>query len=183
MILVVSAPSGGGKGTILAEVLKQDPRLVHSVSVTTRKPRQNEVNGVHYSFMSVGEFESRKDAGDFREWAEVHGNYYGTLNEEIDTHTASGEDVVLELDVQGKRSMEAARPEAKTIFIMPPSLEILEQRLRDRGGLSEEELQTRLKNAEDEIAVRDEYDYIIVNDELEHAIARFKEILMELRRD
>jgi guanylate kinase len=132
--------------------------------------------------MSAEKFKSHVEAGDFLEWAEVHGNCYGTLNAEIEKHTASGEDVVLELDVQGKRSIETAHPEVKTVFIMPPSLDVLEQRLRDRGGLSENDLETRLKNAEEEMAARGEYDYVVVNDELNDAVKRFNEILMELRQ-
>lgn len=181
-IVVVSAPSGGGKGTILARVMAEDERVVHSVSVTTRKPRVNEENGTHYWFATPEEFKQWIAEDQFFEWAEVHGNYYGTLNSEIEKHTSTGHDVVMELDIQGMRSVKAQRPEVKTIFLMPPSLEILEARLRDRGGLEEEDLQIRLGNAREEMDARDEYDYVIINDSLDKAVSEFNDILNTLRR-
>jgi guanylate kinase len=162
-------------------VIAEDERIVHSISVTTRAPRETEVDGVHYHFMTVEEFKAAEDNDAFLEWAEVHGNFYGTLHSEIEKHIASGEDVVLELDVQGMRQVKAERRDVKTIFIVPPSLEVLEQRLRDRGGLTESELKTRLLNAKVEIGAQVEYDYVIVNDKLDDAIARFNEIVKELR--
>lgn len=179
---MVSAPSGGGKGSILSPVVDADDRLVHSVSVTTRKARKNEVDGVHYTFMTPEAFEASVEADAFLEWAKVHKNFYGTLRSEIEKYDASGDDVVLELDVQGKRNLLTARPDAKTVFIMPPSLEVLEERLRARGDLEESELQIRLANAKVEMAASGEYDYVIVNDKLEDAIAQFIEILKELRQ-
>ncbi|MFP6581225.1 MAG: guanylate kinase [Candidatus Hydrogenedentota bacterium] len=182
-VIVVSAPSGGGKGSILKPVVNADDRLVHSVSVTTRGPRDNEVDGVEYTFVTPDAFKASVEADEFLEWAEVHENFYGTLRSEIEKHDASGEDVVLELDVQGKRNLLSAKPNAKTVFVMPPSLKVLEERLRARGGLTEPELQTRLANAKEEMAASGEYDYVIVNDKLEDAIAQFIEILKELRQD
>lgn len=179
--MVVSAPSGGGKGTILGAVMAEDKRVVHSVSVTTRKPRVNEEHGKHYWFATQEEFKQWIAEDKFFEWAEVHGNYYGTLNAEIEKHTSTGHDVVLELDVQGMRSVTAQRPEVKTVFLMPPSLEILEARLRARGGLEETDLQIRLGNAREEMDARAEYDYVIVNDLLDKAVGEFKTILNTLR--
>ena len=180
-IVVLSAPSGGGKDTILNHVTQTDSNLVHAISATTRQPRETEEDGVHYHFMTVDAFRAAVKAEQFLEWAEVHGNFYGTLKTSVEESTGSGKDVVLELDVQGKRSVDTVRPDAKTVFIMPPSLEVLEQRLRDRGGLTETELQTRLLNAQVEMAAKEEYDYVIVNDKLSDAIARFNEILTEIR--
>lgn len=181
-ILIVSAPSGGGKGTILGQIMAEDDRIVHSVSVTTRLPRENEIHGMHYCFATPAAFKQWIAEDKFLEWAEVHGNYYGTLNEEIEKHIASGHDVVLELDVQGMRSLKAAHPEVKSIFIKPPSMEVLEARLRTRGDLKEEDLQTRLRNAYDEIEASTEYDYVIVNDSLPQAVSECKNILTTLRQ-
>ena len=181
-ILIVSAPSGGGKGTILGQIMAEDDRVVHSVSATTRQPRVNEVHGTHYWFTTPEEFKQWIAEDKFFEWAEVHGNYYGTLNEEIEKHVISGHDVMMELDIQGMRSVKAARPEVKSLFIMPPSLEVLEARLRKRNDLDEEELQMRLQNAHDEMNARDEYDFVIINDSLDQAISECKAILKTLRQ-
>ncbi len=162
--------------------MADDDQVVHTVSVTTRKPRVNEIDGKHYWFTTPDEFKQWIAEDKFFEWAEVHGNYYGTLNEEIEKHTASGQDVVLELDVQGMRSAKAARPEVMSMFILPPSIEVLEARLRSRGGLTEDELQTRLHNAQTEMAASTEYDYVIINDSLDTAVSECKNILMKLRQ-
>jgi guanylate kinase len=182
-IVVVSAPSGGGKDTIIGKVLERDKEIVHSVSATTRQPRNNEKNGIHYWFMDVDEFMENVDKEAFIEWAEVHGHLYGTLHSEVDKQLNQGLDVVLELDIKGKRSVKEAEPNVKTIFIEPPSLEVLEQRIRDRGGLKDHEIKTRLRNAEFELQAKDEYDYIILNDILEDAVNDFRRILEELRNN
>lgn len=181
-ILVVSAPSGGGKGTIIATVMNDDKQIVHTVSATTRKPRKTEENGKHYWFMTVDEFNRKIEENAFIEWADVHGNYYGTMRTEVESHLRAGHDVVLELDIQGMRSVKATGSEVTTVFILPPSLEVLEQRIRDRGGLEEHEIKTRLLNAEIEMKASNEYDHIIVNDELDHAVTQFKNILADLRQ-
>lgn len=180
-LYVVSAPSGGGKGTILASVLERDPRLKYAVSATTRPPRDGEVDGKHYRFLSDEEFERWKSAGRFLEWARVHSHQYGTPVDGVTTALEAGKDVVLELDVQGMRSVRRVRPSAVTVFIAPPAMDELERRLRARGGLSEAEFKVRLHNAEEELAAKDEYDYIVVNDDLESAIAEFERILAEHR--
>jgi guanylate kinase len=151
--------------------MEQDSHLTLTVSATTRAPRPGEKEGQDYYFLARDEFERRIAAGEFAEWAEVHGNLYGTLGSELDRHTALGEDVVLELDVQGMRSLKAMMPDAVTTFIMAPSLEELENRLRRRGTNDDEDIGLRLENARAEMAARSEYDYIVVNDTLAEAVA------------
>lgn len=177
LVIVVSAPSGGGKGTILNRVFGEDNRLRHTVSATTRRPRKGEVDGRHYHFVDEETFRRWIDEGRFVEWAEVHGSLYGTLHSELVRLTQEGADVVLELDVQGMRSLRRVRDDVVTIFIEPPSLEVLEERLRARGGLSEQALWTRLDNAKDEIAAKNEYDHVVINDDLDQAVADFRAIL------
>ncbi len=176
LIIVVSAPSGGGKGTILQRVSQGDLRLRHTVSVTTRAPRTGEVDGKHYYFVNRQTFDRWVDEGRFAEWAEVHGQRYGTLRAELDRVRGAG-DAVLELDIQGMRSIRGIHPDAVTIFLLPPSMETLEERLRNRGDLSPETLAIRLRNAEAEIATKNEYTHAIVNDDLDAAVAEFQAIL------
>ena len=171
LVFVVSAPSGGGKRTVLSKVMEADPRLTLTVSAATRAPRPGEEEGRDYYFLPRDVFEQRAAAGEFAEWANVHGNLYGTLTAELDRHTSSGKDVVLELDVQGMRSLKARRPEAVTVFIAAPSMQELEARLRNRGTNDEADIRRRLENARTEMAARGEYDYVIVNDRLDDAVA------------
>ncbi|MCC6695268.1 MAG: guanylate kinase [Candidatus Hydrogenedentes bacterium] len=177
IVFVVSAPSGAGKRTVLERVFAQDARLGLSVSATTRPPRTGEVHGKDYYFLDRDTFARRVQAGDFVEWAEVHGNAYGTLREELDRLLASGKDTVLELDVQGMRNVKRIGLDAVTIFIMAPSMEELKRRLRARGTDSAEVVDLRLANARAEIAARGEFDYVIVNDRLEDAAADLAAIL------
>ena len=181
IVFVVSSPSGGGKGTILADVFQRDSRLRHAVSATTRSPREGEVDGTHYHFLDTRRFKDWIAEGRFAEWATVHDEYYGTLKSELDDILNSGFDVVLELDVQGMRSIRQQRDDVVSIFILPPSMEVLEERLRGRGGLSEEDLQRRLKNAEGEMRAKKEYHHIVLNDTLEDAVKTFETILSEAR--
>ena len=178
---MVSAPSGGGKGTILSQAFKRDDSLRYAVSATTREPRPGEIEGRHYIFLSADQFKEWIATNRFAEWAEVHGEFYGTPEQELDDILQSGHDPVLELDVQGMRSMRQQRDDVVSVFIMPPSLEVLEQRLRDRGDVSEEKLRLRLKNAEEEISARKEYDYVILNDDLNEAIDSFVAIVADAR--
>ena len=180
-VFVVSAPSGAGKHTILRRVLGHDPNLVYSISATTRPPRPGETNGREYYFIDRAEFERRIAAGEFAEWAEVHGNLYGTLRAELDRITASGKDAVLELDVQGMRNVKRIGIHPVTIFIMAPSFEELEQRLRARGTDSDEVIAVRLKNARTEVAAKDEYDNVIVNIDIRDAQAQFEAIVKAAR--
>jgi guanylate kinase len=170
-VFVVSAPSGAGKHAVLGRVMALDSGIQYSISATTRSPRPGEVHGKHYYFLDRQDFRRRIEGGEFAEWAEVHGNLYGTFWNELSRKAATGQDVVLELDVQGMRNLTAAVPGAISIFIMPPSMEALERRLRDRGMNSEDEMEVRLGNARAEIAACGSYDYVVVNDNLEEAVA------------
>jgi len=166
LIVVISGPSGAGKSTVAAQVLEKSPELVRSVSLTTREPRTGDVDGEDYDFVSPEEFAARREAGILLEWAEVHGNLYGTEAEQVDRSIAGGKSVLLEIDVQGGRRVKAARPRAILIFLLPPSDEILEERLRGRGTDDEEVILRRLKNAREELESANDYDYQVVNDDL-----------------
>jgi len=180
--LVISAPSGAGKLTILRKVRELEPHLETTVSATTRAPRPGEMDGKDYYFLAADEFQRRLDAGDFVEWAEVHGHHYGTLKQELDRCLDTGHDVILELDVQGMRSLRSLRQELVTVFLMPPSLEELEARLRRRGTDDEEVIALRLRNALDEMAARNEFDYRVVNDDVERAANELRRILQKERQ-
>jgi guanylate kinase len=180
-LFVVSAPSGGGKRAVLGPVFAGDPLLEFSVSATTRAPRKDEVEGRDYYFLSREEFTRRVKKGGFVEYAEVHGNLYGTLREDLERRVDSGKDVVLEIDVQGMRNIQKSGLEAVTVFIMPPSLRVLERRLRRRGTESPEALELRLRNAREEMEARHAFDYIVVNDRLAKAVADMKAIVRAQR--
>jgi guanylate kinase len=179
-IFVVSAPSGGGKTTILNYVREQIPDLVYSISATTRPPRLNEVNGTHYFFLSVEEFKARITRNEFAEWQTVHDNYYGTPRDFIDRTVESGRHIVMDIDVYGKKKFDQVYPDTVGILLLPPSLEILEQRLRSRATDSEAVIQTRLHNArlEMEFAHREgKYEYTVINDVLARAQEEFLGII------
>ena len=178
LLLIISAPSGAGKLTLLNELRKRKAdRFVTSISATTRKPRHGEKDGVDYYFLKREAFIARRDGGEFAEWAEVHGNLYGTLNAELDRCLETGKDAVLELDVQGMRNMKKARSDFVSVFLMPPSLEELERRLRSRGTDDDDVIALRLKNARVEIEERHAFDYIVVNDKIEAAASDLEAIL------
>jgi guanylate kinase len=181
LLIVLSAPSGAGKLTILTALRAQAQDIVTTVSATTRAPRSGEVEGKDYYFVTREEFERRRDADEFLEWAVVHGNMYGTFSSELDRCLASGSDVVLELDVQGMRNLRRLGRGAVSIFLMPPSLEALEQRLRGRAEDSGDEIAVRLENAVDEMEARDEFDHVVINDEIERAVSEMVEILHRAR--
>ncbi len=176
-LFVMSAPSGAGKNAILEEVRRREDRVAATVSATTRAPRPAEIDGVDYHFMDLEEFNRRVAAGEFLEWAEVHGNRYGTLRSEMERCLATGRDVILELDVQGMRSLRRIMPGVVTVFLMPPSMEELERRLRFRGTNDEDDIRLRLANAEREMAARGEYDHVVVNDTIDRAAAEMIQIL------
>lgn len=175
--IILSAPSGGGKTTIAKRVLAERPDVGYSVSCTTRKPRGAEVDGRDYHFISVAEFESARDRGEFAEWAHVHGNLYGTLRREVDRVMQSGRHVMMDIDVQGARTFAAAYPQSVLVFVLPPSGEVLLARLAGRSTESPAALATRLRNARDEIAAVDDYQYVVVNDDLETAVGRVASII------
>jgi guanylate kinase len=179
-IFVFSAPSGGGKTTILNYLRKKMPSLVYSISATTRPPRTNEIDGVHYFFMTVEEFEKKIAMNAFAEWAKVHDNYYGTPREFIDKTIAQGNHIVMDIDVQGKVQFDAVYPESIGILILPPGQSELERRLRGRNTDSEEVIQTRLRNARWEIDFaksNGKYEYTVVNDHLDDAQAQILSII------
>ena len=175
--LILSAPSGGGKTTIARELLRRRTDVGYSVSCTTRSPRGGERDGVDYYFLNRDEFRRRQAAGDFAESAEVHGNLYGTLRAEIDRVLGTGRHVVMDIDVQGARQMRTAFPSSVTVFVLPPSGEVLLERLRARKTESPEQLVARLNSALQELRAIQEYEYVMVNDDLEQAVQRVSAIL------
>ncbi|MBX7259870.1 MAG: guanylate kinase [Candidatus Hydrogenedentes bacterium] len=181
LVIIISAPSGAGKDTILRRVLARDPRIAYSISMTTRAPRCGERDGYDYYFVDCATFERVRDSGGLFEWAEVHGNLYGTPREEVDRLTASGKDVILELDVQGMRNVREAGVDAATIFIMAPSIEELERRLTARATDSAEEIARRVARAREEIKERHEFDYIVINDDLNTAVEDLEAIIRSQR--
>ena len=178
-LVVLSGPSGTGKGTVCGVVRNHLGDAVrYSISATTRKPRTGEEHGREYFFFSKEEFEALRDQNGFLEWAQVYDNYYGTPRAFVEEVLASGKDCILEIDPQGALQVRKATDEAVLVFIAPPSLEELRNRLTDRGTESAEEVEKRLSCAESELAYRDKYDYIIVNDDVETAAAKMEAILL-----
>lgn len=172
LLIVVSAPSGCGKGTILAEVLKND-NFFYSVSATTRSPREGEVNGVNYHFLTREKFEELISSDGVLEYAEYCGNYYGTPRQAVEDKLREGRDVILEIEVQGAMKIREKCPDAMFIFILPPSLDTLRQRLEKRGTETEEVIAKRVGEAAGEISKAYDYDYVIVNDDLQEAVDDF----------
>lgn len=177
--IVMSAPSGGGKTTIARLLLGRRTDVGYSVSCTTRAPRPGERDGVDYHFLSRHEFDQRAARGEFAEWAEVHGNRYGTLRSAVREVMQAGRHVMLDIDVQGARQVTAAFPDAVTIFIIPPSVEVLVARLLGRKSESEEALALRLRNARTELLEAERYQYVVVNDELERSVGEVDRIITE----
>ena len=169
LVFVISAPSGAGKTTLCKSVRLDFPDLLYSVSYTTRKPRSGEREGVDYHFITAEDFKERIRQGRWAEWAEVHGNLYGTSADVIDEGLSAGRDILLDIDVQGTIQILARYPECITIFIMPPDMETLRHRLESRGTDDREEIARRLVNAEKEMARRDLYRHVIINDRLAEA--------------
>jgi guanylate kinase len=176
-LFVVSSPSGGGKGTLVRGVLEVVDNLSYSVSYTTRGPRANEVNGREYFFVDVPTFEEMAADGEFLEWACVHGNLYGTSKQQIAEKTAAGIDMILEVDVQGAASVRQLLMDSVSVFILPPSFALLKERLCARGTDTPESLELRLRNAPDELSQYSAFDYVIINDEIERAVAQLASII------
>jgi guanylate kinase len=176
-VFIVSAPSGSGKSTLVNRVLEQDPRLLFSISYTTRAPRGPERQGESYHFIARDEFERRLEQDEFLEWAKVFDNYYGTSRLYLDRAQAEGRDLVLDIDVQGARQLKERIKDAVSIFILAPSREILEQRLRSRSEDSESVIERRLQGAAEEIRKYSQYDYVLVNRDLNESVVRLKSII------
>ncbi len=182
LLLVLSAPSGGGKGTVLKELFAQDENLRLSVSATTRAPRPGEVHGEQYYFISREEFEKMIESGGMLEHAQYVGNYYGTPKAPVEKWLDEGRDVVLEIEVQGGQQIKKLCPDCVSVFLLPPSMEVLEKRLRGRGTEEDAVVQKRLGAAREEIPHAQEYDYIVYNDRLEDAVADVQAILRAEKR-
>jgi guanylate kinase len=177
ILFVISSPSGGGKGTLIRRVLPRVARLGYSVSWTTRPPREGEQHGVHYYFVTRAEFEEARERGEFLEWAVVHGNHYGTSINVVEKELLSGRDVILEIDVQGAESVRRARVDSVGVFILPPSFEVLRQRLSARRTEDPEQFTTRLRNARAEVGRYAEFDYVIMNDDADRAAAQLASVV------
>ena len=169
-LYVFTGPSGTGKGTILGRALAQDPKVFLSVSATTRAPREGEQNGVHYYFLSMQEFEDKIAQNAFLEHAQYVGNRYGRLEAPVNEQLEAGNDVVLEIEVQGAMQIHKKRPDAVMVFVAPPSMEELERRLRGRGTETEDKIRSRMETAEHEMTYVPQFDYVIVNDDLDLAV-------------
>ncbi len=180
-VFIISAPSGSGKSTVTAELLRIIPNLRFSVSFTTRAPRGQEKDGEAYHFITREEFESRIDKGEFLEYAQVFGNYYGTHISELERAAKDGYDLVLDIDVQGARQLKEKLPEAVSVFILAPSRQILEKRLRSRGQDSEQVIRTRLEEAAEEIRNYSLYDYVLVNREVAASVETLVSIVKASR--
>ncbi len=170
-LFVIAAPSGAGKTTLTRMALAQNSRLALSISTTTRAPRPGEENGVHYHFVSIETFKQMQVAGDFLESAEVHGNFYGTSRQGIESLLAADRDVILEIDWQGAQQVRRVYPESVGVFIVPPSFDVLETRLQGRGQDSSEVIARRVANAREELQHLNEFPYVIINENLDEALA------------
>ncbi len=182
-LYVVAAPSGAGKTTLVRLLLEREPDVHLSISFTTRGPRPGEQDGREYHFVDVATFQVMKERGDFLEWAEVHGNFYGTSKVWIADRLAAGHDVLLEIDWQGAQQVRAVFPEAIGVFILPPSMEELTRRLTGRGTDSAEVIERRLAAAEAEMRHVGEFDYVIINDGLEQALDDLRAVVRASRLD
>lgn len=182
-LFILSGPSGSGKSTLMAQVLQRLPNLVFSVSHTTRSARAGEQDGLHYHFINKAVFLALRDQrpSGFLEWAEVHGNFYGTSVAEVESKLGQGMDILLDIDVQGARQVRELRSDAVSIFLCPPSLEVLAERLQRRATEADDSFALRLDNARKELACAPEYTYLLVNDTLETAVEGFCSIIIAER--
>ena len=177
LLVVISGASGTGKGTVCKKLLAENPEMFYSISATTRNPRAGETDGVEYFFVTLDEFKNWIAEEKFLEYAEVYGNFYGTPIHKIEERLERGEDVLLEIDIQGALNVMKKRPDGVYIFLLPPSLDELKNRIQGRGTESPEVLDVRLKAAANEIAVGKNYQYAVVNDTVENAVEKIKMIL------
>lgn len=181
-LFIITSPSGGGKGTLIREVLRTTANVGYSVSFTTRAARAGEEHGVHYYFVSPEEFEKLIAENAFLEYAKVHGNYYGTSRAQVESEINLGRDIILEIDVQGAEIVKNLMPEAVGIFILPPSFDVLRQRLTARQTEAEADLQLRLANSKLEVEKYKEFDYVVINDELLKASQNLQAVFLAERQ-
>jgi guanylate kinase len=181
LLFIVSAPSGAGKTTLVERLVEQVPDLKMSRSYTSRPAREGEIDGVDYNFVTRSRFEAMVSAGEFLEWADVFGNLYGTSALDTDRILSAGYDLVLVIDVQGTRKVRQRGIETTAVFVMPPSFEVLERRLRGRSKDSEAAIQRRLQVAREEVSAFGEYDFLVINDELTAAVDRLRSIIVAKR--
>ena len=181
-LIIISSPSGGGKGTLIKEILERVPNLGYSVSLTTRAPRFGEEDGRHYHFVTKEQFQKKIDEGGFLEFAEVHGNMYGTSKDQTEKITSEGRDVILEIDVQGAEAVMAKVPTAVSIFILPPSFETLRARLVARATEATNDLDVRLKNSHYEVSRYSRFKYAIINDEVNSAASKLAAVIVAERQ-
>jgi len=181
-LIILTSPSGGGKGTLILQLMANNIGIGYSVSYTTRKMRDGEIDGRDYFFVDDDDFKARIANNEFLEYAEVHGNYYGTSKAVVDSHIAEGKDVILEIDVQGAKSILEKMPQAVSIFIMPPSFEALSYRLTTRATETTEHLSLRLKNSFDEVREHKDFEYVVINDEIASATRRLESIILAERQ-
>jgi len=177
LLILVSGASGTGKGTVCKKLLSEMPEMYYSISATTRQPRDGETDGVEYFFISVEDFKKKIAEGKFLEYAEVYGNFYGTPLYKIEEHLTGGRNVLLEIDTQGALKVMEKIPDGVFIFLLPPSLEELYNRIKNRGTESEETLQRRFNSAKNEIEVGKKYQYAVVNDSVDEAVEKIKSII------
>jgi guanylate kinase len=180
-LFIVAAPSGAGKTSLVNALVADDPRLVISVSYTTRAPRPGESDGVHYHFVPPGSFEQRRQAGEFLECAEVFGHWYGTHRQTTEEILDAGQDVILEIDWQGARQVKETFPDCRSIFILPPSVAALRERLGARAQDSDAVIERRMAEARDELSHWDEFDFVVVNDDFATALDELKSLVRHLR--
>jgi len=187
LLLILSSPSGAGKSTLTRNLVREDRGIRLSISVTTRAKRPSEINGVHYLFIeSAADFEEMRERGDLLEWAQVHGNHYGTPRKPVEQALARGEDMMFDIDWQGTRQIvEKMRSDVVSVFILPPSMTELKARLERRAEDTPDVIERRLRNARDEISQWDSYDYVLINDDLDRTFSELKAILAaeRLRRE
>ena len=174
---IICGPSGVGKGTVVSRLMEADPTLYFSVSATTRAPRAGEADGVHYHFLTRERFQEWIDAGDFLEHAQFVGNFYGTPRRYVDEAMDQGRDVLLDIEIQGAEQIHQKRPEAVRIYIAPPSWEELERRLTGRGTEDREKVRSRLARGREEFAAARDFDYLVINDTVDHAVAEIRAIM------
>jgi len=177
ILFILSGPSAVGKGTVCKKLLTEDQNMRYSVSVTTRSPREGEIDGVSYYFISKEDFLLKREQGEFLEWAEVYGNFYGSPLSAVRENLAAGYDVILEIDIKGAKKVKKHFSDGVYIFLMPPSAQELDHRIRKRGTDGPESIKLRLSSLKEEVAAITEYDYVVVNDVLERAVQKIRNII------